>query len=278
MSQETTAPQPASQTDTNRSTLAIVMMVKNEGHRLAECLDLVKGWCDEIVIIDDVSTDNTVEVAKRYTDKVFVMASEDDHYRQWNRGSDRSESDWILHIDADEWVTSKLKEAINEILIDDQGHAGYDIMRLNFFLGHPMYHGGWHHKHRILFKRELSRCVGTGIHVRLKIDGPVGFLNADINHYPFTSVEQLVARQNHYNRVESLVMLNEKGVLPMRKIVFQTAVRPMKLFWKTYVKKKAYKDGWHGMVLSWLFAFAHFVLWIHYWEHVQNARALKSES
>lgn len=277
MDQAAVKGETVSNSRSQKATLAIVMMVKNEGHRLAACLDRVKGWADEIVIIDDKSTDDTVEVARRYTDKIFVMASEDDHYRQWNRGIDRSESDWILHIDADEWVTDGLRQAIDGILVDDQGHSGFDIMRLNYFLDHPMRHGGWHHPHRILFKREVSRCVGTGIHVRLKIDGTVGFLNADIEHYPFSSVEQFIARQNHYNRVEAGVMLMEKGVLPKCKIAFQVAVRPLKLFWKFYVKKKAYKDGWHGMVLSWLFAFAHFVLWVHYWELLQQNKVSKGE-
>lgn len=255
-----------------RSTLAVVMMTKNEEARLAACLDRVSGWADEVVIIDDLSTDRTVEVARRYTDRIFSMASEDDHCRQWNRGIERAASDWILHIDADEWVTPALKRAIDGVLIDDGGRNAFDVMRLNHFLGRPMRHGGWHHRHRILFRRDRARCVGKGIHVQLRVDGTVGFLDADIEHYPFVSIEQFLARQNHYTSVEARVMVDEQGPPPGRRVWFQAGWRPIKLFWKFYVKKAGRRDGWVGFVFSALFAFAHFLLWAKVWEAAQEPR------
>ena len=253
-----------------RSTLAVVMMTKNEERRLAACLDRVKGWANEVVIIDDLSTDRTVEVARRYTEKVFPMASNDDHYAQWNRGIERAESDWILHIDADEWVTPELKQAIDRVLTGGSGHSAFDVMRLNHFLGQPMRHGGWRHRHRILFRRGRARCVGKGIHVRLEVDGTVGLLDADIEHYPFASIEQFLARQNHYTSVEARVMVEDSGPAPMRRIWFQAGWRPLKLFWKFYAKKEGRRDGWVGFVFSGLFAFTHFLLWAKAWEAGQE--------
>ena len=250
----------------HRETLAIVMMTKNEEARLPACLDRVAGWADEIVIIDDLSTDRTTEIAQRYQSRIFRIASEDDHFQQWNRGIDRATSDWILHIDADEWVTPELKRAIDGILVNAGGHSAFEIMRKNVFLGRPMRHGGWYHRHLILFRRDRARCVGKGIHVRLKVDGTIGFLNADIEHYPFASIAQFLERQNHYTSVEARVMLEERGRLPDRAVYFQAGMRPLKLFWKFYVKKEGRKDGWVGFVFSWLFAFAHFLLWAKYWE------------
>ena len=181
-----------------RATVAIVMMTKNEERRLPACLDRVAGWADEIVIIDDESTDGTLSIAERYGAKVSVMLSQDDHFLQWNRGIERATSDWVLHIDADEWVTPELKEAIDQVRADDQGHSAFEIMRKNVFLGHPMRYGGWYHRHLIFFRRDKARCVGKGIHVRLNVEGTTGFLNADIEHYPFTSIAQFIERQNHY--------------------------------------------------------------------------------
>ncbi len=255
-----------------RATLAIVMMTKNEEQRLPTCLERVAGWADEIIIIDDLSTDGTVEVARRYTDKIFQMSSEDDHFQQWNRGIERATSDWILHIDADEWVTPGLKAEIDGVLRDDQGHSAFEMMRKNFFLGHPMRHGGWHHRHRILFRRDRARCVGKGIHVRLRVDGTIGFLNADIEHYPFSSIAQFIERQNHYTSVEARVMVEERGRPSLRTVYVQTGVRPLKLFWKFFVKKQGYRDGWVGLVFSLLFAFTHFLLWAKYWELAQSVQ------
>lgn len=253
----------------SRATVAIVMMTKNEERRLPACLDRVAGWADEIVIIDDASTDATLAVARRYGAKIFVMPSDDDHFLQWNRGIEQARSDWILHIDADEWVTPQLKQAIDEVRVDDREHSAFELMRRNYFLGKSMQHGGWYHKHLIFFRRDRARCVGKGIHVRLKVDGSIGFLNADIEHYPFTSIAQFIERQNHYTSVEARVMLQERGRLPLRAVWFQAAIRPWKLFWKFYVKKQGRRDGWVGFVFSALFAFFHGVLWAKYWECAQ---------
>lgn len=263
---------PAGLRSRPRATLAVVLMTKNEAPRLGTCLDRVAGWADEIVVIDDMSHDGTVEIARRYTDKVFCLPSEDDHFQQWNRGIDRASSDWILHIDADELVTSQLKEAIHGVLADAQGHSAFEVMRKNIFLGRPMRFGGWHHRHRILFRRDRARCIGKGIHVRLRVDGTIGFLNADIEHYPFSSIAQFIERQNHYTSVEARVMVEERGWPSIRTVYFQTGARPLKLFWKFFVKKQGYRDGWVGLVFSFLFAFAHFLLWAKYWELTQSVQ------
>lgn len=254
-----------------RASVAVVMMTKNEERKLPACLDKVAGWADEIVIMDDDSTDNTVAVAERYGAKVFVMPSHDDHFLQWNRGIERAASDWVLHIDADEWVTPQLKDAIDQVRLDDRGHSAFEIMRKNVFLGHPMKHGGWYHRHLIFFRRDKARCIGKGIHVCLKVEGTTGFLNADIEHYPFTSIAQFIERQNHYTSIEAQVMFEREGAAFARSVWFQAAVRPVKLFWKFYVKKQGRKDGWVGFVFSALFAFFHGILWAKYWERLQAA-------
>ena len=249
-----------------RASLAVVMMTKNEEARLAACLDRVAGWADEIIIMDDLSTDRTVDVAQRYTNKIFRIPSQDDHYAQWNRGIERATAEWILHIDADEWVTPQLKQAIDRILSDPQGHSAFELMRKNVFLGQPMRYGGWYHRHLILFRRDRAHCVGKGIHVKLKVDGTIGFLNADIEHYPFTSISQFLERQNHYTSVEAAVMAQERGRMPARAVYYQAVIRPPKLFWKFYVKKHGCREGWVGFIFSVLFAFVHFLLWAKYWE------------
>lgn len=263
---------PPSARPAGRASLAIVMMTKNEAHRLAACLDRVAGWASEIVIIDDESRDRTVEIARGYGATVAVMPSGDDHFLQWNRGIDRAVSEWILHIDADEWVTLALKAAIDAALSQPTTHAAFTMMRRNYFVGHPMRGGGWHHPHLILFRRGRARCEGTGIHSRLKVSGTIGHLNADIDHFPFTSVSQFIDRQNHYTNIEAGVAAAGPAV-SARTVRYQMTWRPLKLFWKTYVKKGARHDGWHGFVFSLLFAFAHWMHWVKYYEQTHEPRA-----
>jgi len=141
-------------------------------------------------------------------------------------------------------------------------------MRKNVFLGHPMRYGGWYHRHLILFRRDRARCVGSGVHpaAHLKVNGTIGFLNADIEHYPFNSLSQYVARQNHYTSVEAHTLLAERGRVPMRQLLFQTTIKPVKLFWKSYMKNKGRREGWYGLVFAMLHAFVSFMLWVKYWE------------
>ncbi len=254
-----------------RESLAVVMMTKNEEQRLAHCLDQVKGWADEIVIIDDESADRTLEVARRYTDKVFVHKSHDNHDAQWNYGSEKASSEWILHIDADEIVPAALKSAIDQRLAQTDGVNAYDLWRQNFFLGRPMRHGGWRHKHRILFRRAKSRCAGQGIHVKLQVEGKVSFLDAEIEHYPFSNLAQFIDRQNHYTSVDAGVLLKEKGKLPWKEVRRQMVFRPLKLFWKSYVKQGAWRDGPVAFYFAVLFAYFHHALWAKYWEKAQAA-------
>lgn len=257
---------------TGRPTLAVVLMVKNEEARLARCLDRVAGWADEIVIIDDNSSDRSVEIARRYTQKVYAYPSGDDHCLQWNRGIDHAASEWILHIDADEWVTPKLKQAIDRALANAQDRRAFELIRLNFFLGQPMRFGGWRQRHLILFRRQGTRCVGSGIHTRnrLQFSGSVGFINEEIEHYPFPSIHTFIERQNLYTSVEAAASLRDHGPADFKRVVFQTTVRPLKLFWKGFIRQQGYKDGWRGWVLAWLSAFTHFIHWAKCWEAAQN--------
>jgi glycosyltransferase involved in cell wall biosynthesis len=241
-------------------------MTKNEEARLAPCLDRVVGWADEIVVIDDLSSDRTVEIARRYTDKVFSFPSNDSHDQQWNRGIDHAASEWILHIDADEVVTVALKVALDRTLAARQGHNAFELMRQNFFLGHPMRYGGWYHRHLILFRRDRARCVGKGIHVQLKVDGTIGFIDADIEHYPFSSITQFIDRQNYYTSVEAPLLVERLGRVRPRTLFGQLLWRPIKLFRKSYVKNEGRREGAYGLVFAALYAFAHFLLWAKCWE------------
>jgi len=261
-----------------RATIAIVMMTKHESRRLGACLDHVAGWADEIVIIDDCSTDETVEIARRYTDKIVIAPSDDNHDRQWNRGIERATADWILHIDADEVVTPQLREAIDRILVDDGSHAAFELMRLNVFLGHTMRYGGWYHRHLVLFKRAVSRCTGRGIHVQLRVDGPIGFLNEDLWHYPFASLTQFIERQNHYTSVEAGLRHQAYGAPSAKALRHQLGWRPVKLFWKSYRKHQGWREGLYGLAFALLFAFAHVMLWAKCWELTLSDDKLAEES
>ncbi len=243
--------------------ISVVLMTRNEEEKIAACLEAVR-WADEIVIVDDYSSDKTVEIARKFTDKIIFHRSLDNHDEQWNIGIKNSACEWILHIDADEIVPPDLKEKIQGILADSKGYSAFSMTRRNYFLGRWMKHGGWTHDHLILFKKAKAECVGQGIHVKLKIEGRIGKLKSYIEHYPFNSIYQFVQRQNHYSSAEASGMLAEHGSGKLKELNYNLAIKPLKLFWKMFIKKGGFREGMIGFIFSSLYAWIHFLKWAKY--------------
>ncbi|HEY0720726.1 MAG TPA: glycosyltransferase family 2 protein, partial [Gammaproteobacteria bacterium] len=125
------------------ATLSVVMIVKNEASNLAACLDSVQ-WADEIVIVDSGSSDNTVEIAQRYTSKVFVESDWQGYGIQRQRAQRYATGDWVLMLDADERVTPELRASIEQVLKRDDRNAVYAVPRLSWCFGRFIRHGGWY--------------------------------------------------------------------------------------------------------------------------------------
>jgi len=227
-------------------------------------------WVSEIIIVDDDSVDQTREIAQSYGATIVRHQSCGDFDAQRNRGIAQASQEWVLQLDADEVVSADLREEIERQLLTPGSFDAFRITRRNHFLGHEMRYGGWAGQQGVkLFRKGRARYVGHSVHETLQVDGPIGSLNHPVDHYPFQSIEEFIERQNFYTSVEARVMLGHRGRLPSRVTLYQAAVRPVKLFWKFYVKKQGHRDGWHGLVFSLLFAFTHFMLWIKYWEILQ---------
>ena len=249
-----------------RETITAVIMTKNSEDLVEGTLKSVAGWVDEIVVIDGFSTDRTVEICRRYTDKVFQ--NQWDGYRfctERNLGIERAGSDWCIHIDPDERATPEFREEVLKILGNGSKYDAYEFRKKNYFLGHWMRYGGWHHYSRHFFRKNKAHYEGV-IHESLKVDGRIGKIEAAIEHYPFTSIKQFVTRHNGYSAREARSALEEKGALTDRELEFELKKKPLKRFLKFYVRKKGFLDGMHGFIFSVLFAWVHFLNWAKYWE------------
>lgn len=252
-----------------RETIAAVIMTKNGADLVEGTLKSVKDWVDEIVVLDGFSTDRTVEICRKYTDKVYQ--NKWDGYRfctERNLGTSKATADWCFHIDPDERATPAFRDAALKMLASNTPHAAFDFRKKNFFLGRWMKHGGWYHYSRHLFRRGKAHYDGI-IHERLVVDGTVGKLEAPIEHYPFDSVSQFVNRHNGYSKREAAQLVEEAGVLDDARIEFETKKKPVKRFFKFYFRKQGFLDGVHGFIFSVLFAWVHFINWAKYWEHLQ---------
>jgi len=248
-----------------RARLSVLLITKNEEDRIRTCLESVR-WSDEIIVVDDASEDQTCEIAARFGAKVIHRPFSGSFASQRNAGLEAATGDWILQMDADERVTDELREAIRGVLSGSGvSYSAYQAWRKNWFLGRWMRHGGWYHRHLCLFRRDGARYDGL-VHERVSPQAAVGQLDADVEHRPFTSLTQFIDRQNRYTSLQAEELLRQRGVLPERTIRHGLTWRPLKLFWKLYVKKRGFLDGMHGLVFCGLDAWVRVVIWAKYWE------------
>lgn len=250
--------------------LSVVVLTKNEERNIERCLESVR-WADEIIVIDDNSSDATTRIAKRYTDNVVVHSLVDNFSAQRNLGSENASGDWILQMDADERVTDELKTAIMGILENGSPFSAFRFRRVNNFCGRFLASGG-EDKHRPLrlFKKGKAAFSGDRIHEKLTVNGPIGDIDAAMEHYNFPDVSHYVETQDFYSTLEARAMYEKAGLIPEKKLRRELTIEPLKLFFKIYMKKKGYKDGIHGLVFAMLSAWRRFLIYAKYWEMNQG--------
>jgi len=253
-----------------RETISAVIMTKNCEHLVEGTLKSVCDWVDEIVILDGFSTDRTLEICRKYTDK--IVQNRWSGYRfctERNLGTSHATSQWCLHIDPDERATTAFRDDVLKMLDSHSPHAAYEFHKKNFFLGHWMRHGGWYHYSLHLFRRGLAVYDGV-IHESLHVKGTIGRLESAIEHYPFTSISQFVSRHNGYSTREAQALEEKRGRISHDEVHYNLTRKPLKRFFKFYFKKKGFLDGLYGFIFSVLFAWVHFVNWAKYAELEQG--------
>ncbi|MFH1798922.1 MAG: glycosyltransferase family 2 protein [Candidatus Omnitrophota bacterium] len=244
--------------------LSIIVITKNAANKIKNCLESVK-WADEIIVVDGGSADGTIEIVKKYTDK--IITSEFDGFdKERNKGTEEASGDWILQMDADEVVPEDFKKRLLRLLEgEDEGCVSFKFRRRNIFLGRLMMRGGWYHYSAHLFKKGFAHYKG-GIHEQLIVNGKQGKMEAGLEHYPFYSISEFIERQNRYTTLQANEMFAKNRDISKKEIMYNLKVKPIKLFWKMYIKKKGYKEKLHGFIFSVLFSWVHFVKWLKYWE------------
>ena len=157
------------------SALSIVLIVKDEESRMEACLQSV-AWADEIIVVDGGSKDGTVELARRYTSKVYERAF--DHFsNQKNYGVERATGEWIFSIDADEIVSPKLKASLLKVLKEGSSFDGFYLQRINFLFGRRLLFAGQGKEKLLRFFRKGRGRFEQPIHEKVRVEGKTGELS-----------------------------------------------------------------------------------------------------
>lgn len=244
--------------------ISVVICAYNEESRIKACLESVK-WADEIIVVDNSSTDNTGKIAKKYTDKVYSQPNDPLKIDfQKNTGFGKATGDFVLSIDADERVSEDLKKEIQSVLGGKGLKDGYNIPRKNIIFGKWIEHSLWWPDYQLrLFKKGKGRFVETSVHEPIKIDGEIGQLRQPLIHENYQTISQFLYKMDKiYTEVEASKILSSG-----RQLKWFDAIRyPANDFLKTFFLQKGYKDGLHGLVLSVLQALYMEVVFAKVWE------------
>jgi|GEM_PF-372638 len=250
--------------------ISAVILSKNSEKKIGKCLFSLKGWADEIIIVDGGSTDDTVKIAERSGARVYPHPFSGSFAGERNFGTDKASSDWVLQLDSDEVVTDAFKKVCDETLPETKCSA-FKFRRKNIFLGHEFTYGGWYHWSQHLFKRGCARYEGR-VHEKMIVDGEAGSVDADILHNPFDSISEFVERQNRYTDLQARDIIDTEKDLTAKKIRYNLKAKPLKLFRKIYFNKKGYREGMYGFVFALLSSWVHFLKWAKVWELVKEKK------
>lgn len=234
----------------NKITLGVCAISYNEERDLPYFLENLLPWVDEIVIVDDGSTDKTKEIALSYGEKVKFIISprqKGEYYsHQRNKGIKEAQSDWLLHMDIDERVTPELATEILKA-IQDPDKDGYKYRRLNFFLHRPVRGGGWQNWNQIHLARREKFKFGGKMHETCLIDSPesrIGQLKSFMWHLNDDSFEERLRKNITYAQVEAETIC-EKGI---KVKWYHLIIYPLFRSFKVYLLQGGFKDGFLGFL------------------------------
>lgn len=225
--------------ETNK--LSVVIITKNEENFITDAIKSAL-FADEVIILDSGSIDKTCEIAKELGAKVYQ--------NEWlgfgpqkNRAVELAKNDWVFVLDSDERITKELKDEIVATLKEPQFN-GYFIARLNNFFGKNIKNCGLYPDYSIrLFNKNYGKFNDASVHESIQLTSKAAYLKNHMIHLAYDSIEEFIQKQNRYSS------LNHK-----KKSLVKAIINPYWTFFKLYILKKGFLDGWHGFVISKLYA------------------------
>lgn len=251
------------------TTLSAVLIVRNEASILAECLAAL-DWVDEIVVLDSGSEDDSVAIAKQYTDKVFVDTEWQGFGVQRQRAQRYASGDWVFMIDADERVTPELKAEIRRVVEQDNQNQVYLIPILPWCFGRFIRHSGWYPEHKIrLYPCAKARYGDDRVHEKLVIDAGMQnvYLNGDLLHFTYRNMEHYLVKSARYANEWALA----RQQVGRSASLLQGITHGIGCFIKMYLLKRGFLDGPQGFLLAVLSAHSTFVKYADLWSRSQSA-------
>ena len=235
--------------------ISAVIITNNEEANIEAALLSLAGIASEIIVVDSYSTDRTVKIARKYTDRIFE--------RKWTNFSDQKNfgdglatHPWILSLDADERLSPELRAEIEAMLDNEPDCAAFSMPRKVYYLGRWIKHSGWYPDRKVrLFRKDRARWEGAYVHESLVVAGEVRKLKGDILHYTYKNIADHLGRMNRFSDLGAQKLYAEKK----RCRWYHLLLQPFGRFIKSYIFKRGFLDGFAGMVVSVLNGYGIFI-------------------
>lgn len=245
--------------------ISTVILTKNEEKNILDCLESV-AWTDEIIIIDDYSTDLTEQVVKHFkiNKKIsfFKRRLEENFAAQRNFGLLKARYEWVLFIDADERVSQSLREEINNILIDNKIKTeGFFIPRIDVIWGKSLKHGEAGKLKLLRLGRKNSGKWKGNVHEVWQIENNTRELESDLIHFPHQTISEFLREINFYTDIKAKELYDQKIKPSSSNIILY----PVGKFILNFIFKKGFLDGLEGLVYAIIMSFHSFLVRAKLW-------------
>lgn len=245
--------------------LSVIILTKNEEDRIKACLESVK-WADEIVISDNGSKDNTLEIAKRYTDKIFQVNLQD--FAAWrNFAAEKVSGEWMLFVDPDERVLEPLKKEI-EGIISVSDFSAYALSRRNIIFGTEVKYGPFWPDWviRLLKRKDFEGWVGK-VHEYPKFKGKLGYTKNSLLHLTHRDIDQIVLKSLEWSKIDAKLRFDVNhpkmnGIRFLRIFITE--------FFHQGIKRGGFFGGAVGVMDSILQVFSLFMTYVRLWQMQQS--------
>ena len=247
--------------------ISVAIATFNEEENIVDCIESLRNFADEVVIVDGSSTDRTHELAVQLGAKVVKTTNKAMFHINKNMAIDACRGAWIFLLDADERMTPQLSQEIKAKIAQNPKENGFWVNRRNWFLGGYLTKGGIYPDSVIrLFRRGKGRLPEITVHEQLRIDGGVGHLKNDILHLADPSFARYLYRADRYTTQTAQYL---KTIDPGRgpwPVFYYMVLKPVITFLDIFVRHRGYVDGFRGFIWALFSAAHHFYAYVKYWE------------
>ena len=241
--------------------ISAIILVKDQLSQLSTALNSVR-FCDEILVIDDYSTQDITPVTKPYGAKVYHRHLDQDYAAQRNFALSKATKDWVLFVDADEIVTPSLQQEILNVTTTNTNIEGFYLYRQDVFLDKVLQYGETSQVTLLRLARKNSGRWARPVHEIWNISGPTEKLHHPLIHQPHATISKFITKINFYTNLEAQYRIQQQEQFSLIKLVL---FPPLKFF-HNYLFKLGFLDGFPGLVMAFIMSLHSLILRVKLYE------------